>query len=270
MPHPDVTLRLMSILDLFAQHCACCNQPGPALCRSCRFALASSQASHHEVSDHSAHGVHAALPFDGVARSAILSLKYRNRRPVAAHLARLMVSRLHLDAAGARRFDVVTWAPTSTARIRNRGYDQAELLAREVARRIGVPCRRLLYRSHSGHELPQTGRDRDERLGHGGPAFRSRTVRPGVRVLVVDDVVTTGGTLVAAAAALRAAGIDHITLVAAAATPRMTRRSERPVLLPAIDGVDVRLRPAGRLTGGVRNGSVPRLRVGAQVGSTSA
>lgn len=159
----------------------------------------------------------AALSFEGVARSAILSLKFRNKRPVAKHLATLMVRRLHLGGRGTRSFDVVTWAPTSSSHLRERGFDQAELLAREVARQLGVPCRRMLYRSHGA---PQTGRNRAQRLAADGPAFRARPVRPDVRVLVVDDVITTGGTLQAAGRALSAAGVAHVRLVAAAATPR--------------------------------------------------
>jgi ComF family protein len=168
-------------------------------------------------------GVDAAMPFDGVARQALLALKFRNRRVLVRHLAKLMVRRLGLDAVGARRPDVVTWAPTSRARTVQRGFDQAELLARAVARELGVPCRRLLYRAHGP---AQTGRGRAERLQ--GPSFRSRPAARPYRVLLVDDVVTTGATLHAAAAALRAAGVTEVRAVAAAATPGHTVGGTRP------------------------------------------
>ncbi len=187
---------------LFATLCAGCNQPGDTLCHRCRFALASASS---QVSDT---GIMAALPFEGVARQVVHGLKYRNRRLVARQLARLMVRRLRVGA-----IDLVTWAPTSGARARSRGYDQAELLARCVAAELGVPCRRLLYRSHGAS---QTGRTRAERLQ--GPSFRARTGRQQLRVLLVDDVVTTGATLLAARNALLRAGVGTVVCVAAAAT----------------------------------------------------
>jgi ComF family protein len=186
----------------FATLCAGCNQPGDTLCHRCRFSLASAAS---QVSDT---GIMAALPFEGVARQVVHGLKYRNRRLVARQLARLMVRRLKVGA-----IDLVTWAPTSGSRARSRGYDQAELLARAVAAELGVPCRRLLYRSHGAS---QTGHTRAERLQ--GPSFRARTSRQQLRVLLVDDVVTTGATLLAAREALLAAGVGAVVCVAAAAT----------------------------------------------------
>ena len=195
-----------SLVAPFTTACAGCNQPGPMLCRSCRFSLAS--AATQVTPD----GVLAAFPFDGVARQVLHGLKFRNRRGVARQLAQLMVRRLRVGPV-----DVVTWAPTSGARARTRGYDQSELLARAVSRELGVPCRRLLYRSHGEQ---QTGHNRAERLH--GVSFRSRVLRragrPPLRVLLIDDVVTTGATLVAARAALHRAGVGSVVCVAAAAT----------------------------------------------------
>jgi len=140
----------------------------------------------------------------------VLAMKYGNAKPVVRSLASAMARR-----ARRHEVDVVTWAPTSVGRRRRRGYDQAELLARAVAWRLGVPCRRLLTRVEDGSD-PQTGRTRQERLV--GPSFVARRRVRGA-VLLVDDVVTTGATLRSAEAALRAGGATAVHCIAAAATP---------------------------------------------------
>ena len=144
----------------------------------------------------------------------VLGLKYRNRRQVARHLAGLIVNSIvaNGDHVG---LDLVTWAPTSVARRRSRGFDQGELLAGLVARQLGVPSRSVLHRTAESHT--QTGRSRRERLG--GVGFDARPGLAGRRVLVIDDVVTTGATLGAARAALERAGAEQVRLYAAAATP---------------------------------------------------
>jgi len=193
---------------LFITSCAACGEPGPGLCRPCRFTLAAIPPVRTPG------GVPAAFEFSGAARQLVLSMKYRNRRRIADALAKLVARRVSLPEV-----DVVTWAPTSGRRAGQRGYDQAELLARALARRLGVPARRLLYRTHGE---AQTGRNRAQRLL--GPTFRAQAPRSGLRVLLVDDVVTTGATLAAAADALRAAGIAVVHPVAVAATPSTEQR----------------------------------------------
>ena len=151
---------------LWTPRCAGCDRPGVELCRTCRFALIARPTTP------APEGVIAGSAFTGRVRDVLLGFKYGNRRAVAGHLGGIVVNRL--VAAGVRP-DVVTWAPTSAGRRRARGFDQAELVARQVARQFGVPCRRLLERD--GPDRPQTGQGRRGRLH--APAFRAHPARPG-------------------------------------------------------------------------------------------
>lgn len=142
----------------------------------------------------------------------IVELKYHNRRARASELGEILADAIVAAADGP--FDVVTWAPTSSSRRRRRGFDQAEMIARDVARRMGVPVRALLRRRGV---VAQTGRSRRERLS--GPTFIAHRVARGLRVLVIDDVTTTGATLRATQRAFRTVGAELVACWAVAATP---------------------------------------------------
>jgi predicted amidophosphoribosyltransferase len=172
----------------------------------------------------------AAVPFAGRARDVLLGFKYRNRRQLAHHFAGLLVNRLLAEGVRPHDIDVVTWAPTSRRRRQQRGFDQAEVVARRVAAQLGLPCRRLLERDASS--VAQTGLDRSARLH--GPTFRASPRAAGQAVLLIDDVVTTGSTLRSADRALTEIGAVAITRAAVATTPALVRptRSSRPVRRP--------------------------------------
>lgn len=153
-----------------------------------------------------------ASPFayEGVAREMIARLKYRNERHALGWLAaRTAASARALSGAHA-----VTHVPTTAERRRKRGFDHAALLARAVARNLGLPHRTVLKRV-SGP--PQTGRTAAERRR--GPDLRVAAPVDGIVWLVVDDVVTTGATLRAAGLALVRAGAAPPLAVSAARTP---------------------------------------------------
>lgn len=138
------------------------------------------------------------LAYDGPTPRVVAALKYANHRDAVGVLGAAMAQLVE------HRVDVVTWAPTSAARRRQRGYDQARALAAAVAGALGVRCAPSLRRTGGGS---QTGLDRAHRLE--GPRYDCRHP-PGRRVLLVDDVRTTGATLSAAGDALVGAGVQQV------------------------------------------------------------
>ena len=184
--------------------CACCGRafvglPAGLLCDECRrrsppFACARAVAAYR----------------DGM-RAAIHALKYGRRTPVAVPLAALLAERggplLPADPDGGPAFDAVVPVPLHPARLAERGFNQAELLAAPCAAAWGRPLlRRALARVRATQ--PQTELDADARRQNVAGAFAAR--RPaevaGRRLLLVDDVLTTGATAWAAARALRESG----------------------------------------------------------------
>jgi predicted amidophosphoribosyltransferase len=80
--------------------------------------------------------VSAAAVFEGDVRTAVISLKYRNQRQFAKPLAKLVADAILRERAMNYDFDYVTWAPTTTQHLRQRGMDHAELIAREVGKQL--------------------------------------------------------------------------------------------------------------------------------------
>jgi ComF family protein len=142
---------------------------------------------------------------DGVMREAVLALKYQRRRRLAEPLGDLTA--LWLLAEG-WPVDAIVPVPLHSGRERERGFNQAELIARRCARRLGVRCWSALLRSRE--TPPQVGLTSAARRRNVQDAFtlsdRSDTsALVGQRIVLVDDVTTSGSTLRAAAVALRAA-----------------------------------------------------------------
>jgi predicted amidophosphoribosyltransferase len=199
-----------------------CGEAGAAPCRRCVTRLR--RAPVNQPPPAGLDVCRSLLVYEGASRRLVTGLKYRNHRAVLAWLSGRL-AHLLVPPPGA----VVTWAPTSSRRRRTRGFDQAELLARAVARRWRVPCRRLLVRTA---DTAQTGASIAER--HAGPAFMpvrplGSPTAPATPVVVVDDVTTTGSTLRAAARALRGAGATWVGAVTVARTPRHALEPEGPV-----------------------------------------
>lgn len=184
-----------------------CGATGGALCAACLGRTSPAPSSRIRGIG----PVVALFAYEDHGARIVQALKYRDGRRLVAPLASHLAERCR--AVGAGPVEVVTWVPTSGRRRRARGFDQSELLARAVARRLSVPVLPLLRRRPG---RAQTGLDRVGRAASAGYDARRRAAGT---VLLVDDVCTTGTTLRAAAQALVSAGARHVVPAVVARTP---------------------------------------------------
>lgn len=192
---------------------------GPAgfpLCAPCGAGLRTLPAP---GSFHRGSSLDAALsPFlyEGACRQMILALKYHARLALVPFFARRMAEEVR-RWLGEAPADLVVPVPLHPVRERERSFNQAQRLARDLAARLGLPCRTdLIVRARA--TAPQTRLDRRERRRnlHGAFALREERGLRGATVLLVDDVLTTGSTAEACARLLKRAGAARVIAVTAA------------------------------------------------------
>jgi ComF family protein len=150
-------------------------------------------------------GVRVAFVFASPLREVVHQLKYRRVRRLAQPLGRLMAT--HLEARPLA-IDAVLAVPLHSQRLAERGFNQAEALAQEVARALGRPLSHGLERTRATGQ--QAHLDARQRADNVRGAFCWRAGVPPRRILIVDDVLTTGATIGACAEALRESGAEAV------------------------------------------------------------
>jgi ComF family protein len=155
----------------------------------------------------------AAAEYAGVVREAIHAFKFEGRRTLARPLATLLLAqwgdRLAAGVGG------LVPVPLTSAREQERGYNQAALLAEEVAARVALRVRpRWLARVRA--TLPQSDLGAAERCANVRGAFAADPAAAGQHVVVVDDVLTTGATAAECARALREVGAAQVGVLTVA------------------------------------------------------
>lgn len=198
---------------LFPAACRGCGARGEYCCDRCRHGLRPAPPRPPPAGVEAWWAVYA---YESTARDLVVATKYRSLRAASGWIGAEIEARVPDDLDG-----TVTWAPTTRARRRRRGFDQAEVLARDFARRRSLRVTSLLRRVDS---MSQTGRTALERRDSPPRFEATRELR--APVILVDDVATTGATIAAAAAALRRAGASTVCAITfARADPRPGRGS---------------------------------------------
>lgn len=176
-------------------------------CGACRPLLEPAPPAHRPP-----HPVASVFVYGGPLADAIVRLKYAARTDIAPVLA-APLAEAALAYAGA--VDRVVPLPLHGSRLRERGFNQSALLARPVARQLGVPLDTAsLVRVRPTRD--QAGLRRADRAENVRGAFAARGALAGKRMLLVDDVRTTGATLAAAADTLLRAGCAEVKTLALA------------------------------------------------------
>lgn len=193
---PTCAQAVVPVPDAICEHCG---RVQPARIALCRFCLAD---RHSPLLQVRAAGLHVEP-----LRHLIHLLKYAERPDLAPDLARYLAATL----AGPDwrtlwdQIDAISPVPLHAERRRQRGYDQAELLARGLSSRTNIPLRLDLV-ERTRQTRAQVGLNAAQRQANVHNAFAAGSQCTNLHVLLIDDVCTTGATMAACATAMRAAG----------------------------------------------------------------
>lgn len=168
--------------------------------------------------------------YEDTLRELIHLFKYERVRTLAKPLGALAVRAIPTE----HEFDVIVPMPLHWKKRWSRGYNQSELLAKEIAKRWGVPVVRAVRRVKD--TPPQAGLSNSKRRLNVRGAFAIARDVKGLRVLLVDDVLTTGATASACANVLKRAGAKRVAVAAVARTDRRMGRERAPLAVAAGSG----------------------------------
>ncbi len=207
------------LLDLlYPPRCVFCHRllssGDDPVCRFCEQSLPVTGDSAKRKSPAYTDGCYSPLYYEGTVKESLHRFKFSQRTGYADIYAGFMVKCIDENEIFC---DIISWAPVSRKRLRSRGYDQSELLARELSDRLGIPCIRLLIKQK--HTMPQSRtRNAAQRRENVKGAYRCSDPETvyGKRILLVDDIVTSGSTLSECARILKEAGAAEVSAVTVA------------------------------------------------------
>ncbi|MDQ7826283.1 MAG: ComF family protein [Candidatus Eremiobacteraeota bacterium] len=215
---------LEGLLDLvFPRHCCACGKiSDQSLCVSCfsrseylsppfcrRCGIPMEQAGLCDdcsIRNPSYEKAMSACSYEGVTRKAVISLKFRHNQDLAPILALLMMKRLQQEG-GLPRIDCLVPVPLSQAGEKQRGFNQAFLLAAPISEALHIPIRQdILRKKRETSSLKKLARKERFLTVSGSFELIDGNALKGATVLLIDDIMTTGATLEECAATLKQGG----------------------------------------------------------------
>ncbi len=197
---------LDQIMDKLVPHdCLGCGAEGKLLCKACARRLAAVPLQTYPAGN--LKRIQAVTAYREIAKDLVWKLKSGGAQSAATLMAASMTPLLE-----GIRMALIVPIPTATSRVRQRGYNQARLIARELARQTRLPYADCLARHGQSHQVGASRVQRQQQLTRSFRITRPYLVR-GAHLILVDDVSTTGATLEAAAVALRAAGAETVEAI---------------------------------------------------------
>ena len=199
------------LLDLlFPRKCAFCRrltQNGASVCPLCKEKLPYTGYSARQDFPH-LDACYSPLYYTEAVRQSLLRYKFGGLRMYASVYGEFLakcIDENHISC------DSITWVPLSRMRLRKRGYDQARLLAENLAGRLSIPCVPTLRKIRNNPRQSATGNaEKRRRNVRGVYAALPEADVHGKTLLLVDDIVTTGATLSEAASVLQKAGAASV------------------------------------------------------------
>lgn len=153
----------------------------------------------------------APFEYGGIFKKAVIDFKFYNhsqyKTPMAVDIVRA-VNTGHKETV----FHMVTFVPMTKKAENARGYNQSELLAKEVAKRLSLPCKKLIIKTHDNktqHKLNRNERAENVKgVFATNPKFEKKLEN--LNILLIDDIVTTGSTLNECISTLQKADVSQV------------------------------------------------------------
>ena len=198
---------LINLLNLvFPPRCLICRSPGLELvCNNCHQQI---KFINHKEELKSIGTIYSITSYEGPIKKGIHAFKFKKKKQLAPWLGGIFIQKL--PKSYFQDFDFVSYIPISDKRLKERGFNQAKLLAEIVAIHLNLSCQESIKRNKE--TKPQFELKREARIKNMSGAFKisPKTELKGKKIIIVDDIYTTGTTLKECGKVLKASGASQI------------------------------------------------------------